>query len=609
MSTRSRTAAALMLCLSSGLALAASPNDRPSALLRDSVHAMGGDAPGHGFIAADVINAVPKFHPSQILVRFEPFADRAAIAPALEAAGVQQVVRSIDLVPGLQVLAITPGTVEETCAALRQIPGVRYAEPDRVRFTHAQNTPYGIPMVNADIAWANHGTGAGAKVCVLDTGVDTTHPDLPPTVAAQSFVPGLTVEDFNRHGTHCSGTVLGLNNDEGVIGVAPGASLMIGKVLNNGGWGTDAWIVEGIDWAVANGADVISMSFGDDEPNQAATDACAAAAAAGVLLVASAGNEGTASPRYPATNPGVMSVAALNSDSTLASFSNFGPLLSISAPGVGVESSTPAIQTRVFFSAASRNAQNLSGSRGGSLPPTEVVDCGLGLTAADFPPTVSGKIAHIRRGSATFQVKATNALAAGAIGVLISNSSGGTSTFTGNLNDTFVIPVFGISQNDGNLLLAGGITATMSQTNVGHQYELLSGTSMSCPHVSGGAALLIGLFKSTGLTPALPPASTRWILEQTATDLGDPGRDDTFGHGLLNVKAAADYLAGRVRCRGDLNADSACDDADFTIFAGLYNDLISPGGPWTGGDLNGDGNCDDADFTVFAGTYNDLICP
>jgi hypothetical protein len=77
----------------------------------------------------------------------------------------------------------------------------------------------------------------------------------------------------------------------------------------------------------------------------------------------------------------------------------------------------------------------------------------------------------------------------------------------------------------------------------------------------------------------------------------------------LNVKAAADYLAGRVRCRGDLNADSACDDADFTIFAGLYNDLISPGGPWTGGDLNGDGNCDDADFTVFAGTYNDLICP
>lgn len=604
-----RAVAVLVLFIVSGLALAASPNDRPSALLRDSAHALEGDAPGHGFIAADALRAIPAYHPSQILVRFEPFADRAAIAPALEAAGVRQVVRSINLVPGLQVLAITPGTVEETCAALRQIPGVRYAEPDRVRFAHAQNTPYGIPMVNADIAWANHGTGAGAKVCVLDTGVDTTHPDLPPTVAAQSFVPGLTVEDFNRHGTHCSGTVLGLNNDEGVIGVAPGASLMIGKVLNNGGWGTDAWIVEGIDWAVANGADVISMSFGDDEPNQAATDACAAAEAAGVLLVASAGNEATANPRYPATNPGVMSVAALNSDSTLASFSNFGPLLSISAPGVGVESSTPIVQTRVFFNAANRNAQNLSGSRGGSLPPTEVVDCGLGITAAEFPPTVVGKIAHIRRGGATFQVKAANAVAAGAVGVLISNNSGGTTTFTGNLNDTFEIPVFGISQNDGNLLQAGGITATMTQTNVGHQYELLSGTSMSCPHVSGGAALLIGLFKSTGLTPALPPASTRWILENTATDLGAPGRDDTFGHGLLNVKAAADYLAGRVRCRGDLNADAICDDSDFTLFAGLYNELISPGGPWTGGDLNGDGTCDDADFVIFVGTYNDLICP
>jgi subtilisin family serine protease len=609
MSNRSRAAAALMLCLSSGLALAASPNDRPSALLRDSAHAMGGDAPGHGFIAAEVLNAVPKFHPSQILVRFEPFADRAAIAPALDAAGVQQVIRTIDLVPGLQVLAIAPGTVEETCAALRQIPGVRYAEPDRVRFAHAQSTPYGIPMVNADIAWAGHGTGAGAKVAVLDTGVDTTHPDLPPTVAAQSFVPGLTVEDFNRHGTHCSGTVLGLNNDEGVVGVAPGASLIIGKVLNNGGWGLDSWIADGINWAVTQGADVISMSLGDSVPNQAAEDACVAAIAAGVVVVASAGNESTADPRYPASYPGVMSIAALNSDSTLASFSNFGPLLSLSAPGVAVESSTPTVQTRVFFNATSRNAQNLSGSRGGSLPPTEVVDCGLGLVAGDFPAAVNGKIAHIRRGNGTFQLKAANAVAAGAVGVLISNSSGGTSTFTGNLNDTLLIPVFGISQNDGNLLQAGGITATMSQTNAGHQYELLSGTSMSCPHVSGGAALLIGLFKSTGLSPALPPASTRWILEQTATDLGDPGRDDTFGHGLMNVKAAADYLAGRVRCRGDLNADTLCDDADFVVFAGLYNDLISPGGPWTGGDLNGDGNCDDADFVVFAGTYNDLICP
>jgi serine protease len=402
--------------------------------------------------------------------------------------------------------------------------------------------------------------------------------------------------------------VFGLNNDEGVVGVAPGASLMIGKVLNNGGWGLDSWIADGINWAVANGADVISMSLGDDVPNQAAEDACVAAIAAGVVVVASAGNESTAAPRYPASYPGVMSIAALDSSAALASFSNFGPLLSMSGPGVAVESSTPIVQTRVFFNAANRIAQNFSGSRGGSLPPTAVVDCGLGLTAAEFPPAVNGKIAHIRRGSGTFLLKASNAVAAGAVGVLISNNSGGTTTFSGQLNDTFFIPVFGISQNDGNLLQASGITATMTQTNVGHQYELLSGTSMSCPHVSGGAALVIGLFKSTGLTPALPPASTRWILENTATDLGDPGRDDTFGHGLLNVKAAADYLAGRVRCRGDLNGDGVCDDGDFVLFAGLYNDLISPGGPWTGGDLNGDGACDDADFVIFAGTYNDLIC-
>lgn len=618
MSNRSRAATALSLCLASGLAsalaLASSPNDRPSALLRDATRSIDGDAPGNGFIAAEVANAVPAFHPAQILVRLDPFTDRAAAAESLAAAGVREILDAIPIVPDLYVMSVEPGTVEQVVAALNATPGIRYAQPDHFRKALAQSTPYGISLVNADIAWAKHGTGTGAKVAVLDTGVDTTHPDLPPTLLAASHIPGLPVEDWNAHGTHCSGTVLGLDNDIGVVGVAPSATLMIGKVLNNGGYGLDSWIAQGISWATANGADVISMSLGGDTPDQATQDACDAAQAAGVLVVAAAGNSASAAPSYPAAYSSVVSVAAVDSNSALASFSNFGPLISLSAPGVSVQSTVPLFNTRVNFLSTVRNATLLTYSQGGSIS-APAIYCGLGLTAADFPPDVAGKIAHIRRGSAngitgTFQLKTDNAVAAGAIGVIISNNSGTTSTFAGTLANGATVPVVSISLNDGNTLQANsGTVATIFQQTTGHDYAFFNGTSMACPHVAGGAALLIGLFKSTGRSPALPPNSTRWILERTAIDLGSSGRDDTFGWGLMNVKAAADYLSGRIRCRGDLNADSVCDDADFVVFAGLYNDLISPGGPWTGGDLNGDGTCDDADFVIFAATYNDLICP
>ena len=154
-------------------------------------------------------------------------------------------------------------------------------------------------------------------------------------------MPGVTVDDFNQHGTHCSGTVLALDNTDGVVGVAPRASLIIGKVLNNGGYGLDSWIASGIDWAVAQGADVISMSLGGDTTDQALQDACLNAFNAGVLVVASAGNDASANPNYPASYPGVMSISAVDSASQLANFSSFGPLVSVTAPGVSVLSTTP----------------------------------------------------------------------------------------------------------------------------------------------------------------------------------------------------------------------------------------------------------------------------
>lgn len=606
--------AALLISTLCGTCVAGSQsgrvNDQPVSFSKSSLESLDGFQPGMGFASREVIEAVPKFHPSQIMVRMEPFVDRAAQDATLRAAGAGQTLRTIGIVPGLRVVSVEPGTVEEVCARLNGQPGVRYATPDYVRRANAQTVPYGISLVKADIAWAKYGKGGGAKVAVLDTGIDLSHPDIPATLATASFVPGLTVDGYNRHGTHCSGTVLGLDNTEGVIGVGPSASLIIGKVLNNGGYGVDSWIATAIDWAITQGADVISMSLGEDIPDPALEEACLNAFNAGVLLVASAGNEADSEPRYPACFPGVMSISAIDSSSQLASFSSFGPLVSVTAPGVNVLSSVPTVSTTVTFSNIARPAQNFTGARGGSLTGT-VVYCGFGSTPADFPASVAGKIAHIRRGNnTTFQAKAQNALDAGAIGVIISNNTGGNSGFSGTLNSHIPIPVSSISQNDGNALQALTLpTATLDQSITGHTYEELSGTSMSCPHTSGTAAVLIGLFKSVPQPAPLPPASLRWIIEQTAADLGAPGRDDFFGFGLVDVKAGAEYLYGRAVCRGDLVSDGFVDDTDFVAFATFYNDLISPGGPWTGGDLNGDGFADDADFVEFAASYNELLCP
>ncbi|WP_344215941.1 S8 family serine peptidase [Kribbella sancticallisti] len=218
----------------------------------------------------------------------------------------------------------------------------------KVRKTLDQSVPY----VGAPRAWQAGFDGAGTTVAVLDSGVDADHPDLAGAVKAQkNFTDSPDVSDHDGHGTHTSSTVAGrgVASNGRNKGVAPGAQLLSGKVLNDYGSGDLSWIIAGMEWAVAEGADVISMSIGTSEPVDC-TDPMAAAvdrisAASGVLFVVAAGN--LYGPAETISSPGcaasALTVAATDLTGSTADFSSRGPVMGnhavkpdIAAPGVDI---------------------------------------------------------------------------------------------------------------------------------------------------------------------------------------------------------------------------------------------------------------------------------
>lgn len=514
-------------------------------------------------------------------------------------------VASIELVRGVRILEVERGRAQETLAKLRSNPGVMYAEAAAPVRKCAQEVPYGISMIDATDVWPRWGMGGGVRVAMMDTGVDRAHPDIGAAVSAVSFVPGQTVDDFDGHGTHITGTLLARNNTIGVVGGAPGAGLLVAKILDNNGDGDTARAISALDWAVANGAKVVSMSFGGPEFSQAMSDACDAAADGGLLLIAAAGNDGASTPFYPAMYPSVMAVSGVDGSGVLAPFSNFGPHISVAAPSVEVKSTVPVVGWTATWNNTTHEAAQL---RGGTIETVSApaIYCGNGGTPASFPVAVEGNIAHIRRGATPIGEQVQNALNAGAIGVVISNSEPG--GFTEPFSPHVLIPVASISQEDGDDLEANdGAMMTLNQFTSGHDYALLSGTSMAAPHVASVAALLLGNFVPGSGRPALPASTVRFAIEHSADRAGP--RNDQYGWGIVNANAAASYLHGRVRCPGDFNADNIVDDSDFAVFAAEYNELVTPGGAYTGGDVTGDGVTDDADFAVFAARYDVLLCP
>lgn len=273
--------------------------------------------------------------------------------PAAEAFSIQAAdqVLSQHQVNAIMHLDIVQASVAElNRSQLRELekhPAVEYIELDHKRFLSdvitpmAQTTPYGITMVQANqVSDAN---SSNMSVCVIDTGYQSNHADLPSSgVTGASFQGhGNWFSDGNGHGTHVAGTIVALDNNIGVVGVLP--SGLVGlhnvKIFNDSGnWTNASNLIQAIQSCQNAGAKVVNMSLGGGSSNITERNAMNNFNNSGMLLVAAAGNAGNTSFSYPASYDAVVSVAAVNSSKNLASFSQRNSQVEISGPGVNVAS-------------------------------------------------------------------------------------------------------------------------------------------------------------------------------------------------------------------------------------------------------------------------------
>ncbi|MDA1278238.1 MAG: S8 family peptidase [Verrucomicrobia bacterium] len=285
---------------------------------------------------------------------------------------------------------VPPGILRK----LQNDPNVAWIEPDQVYEASAKPTakggkqpppqpdqtiPFGIDRIDASANPKFMASPVNVDVAVIDTGIDLSHPDLN-VYKNVSFVRRVkTGNDDNGHGTHVAGTVAALNNGIGVVGVAPGARLWAVKVLDRNGSGYLSDVIKGVDYVTANSAsiEVANMSLGGGN-SLALNTAIADSVGQGVVYVVAAGNSADDASYYsPANSPDVLCVSAIvdtdglcggqgpatgyGADDTFATFSNYGSVVDIAAPGVDVLSTYKG-QSYAVLSGTSMASPHVTGA-------------------------------------------------------------------------------------------------------------------------------------------------------------------------------------------------------------------------------------------------------
>ncbi|HEX6930213.1 MAG TPA: S8 family serine peptidase, partial [Gammaproteobacteria bacterium] len=483
---------------------------------------------------------------------------------------------------------------EAALAGLRNNPNITYIEEDPKRFLMSQSAPYGIALVQADDL-ALQPASANRTVCIIDSGYSLGHEDLPANNVngTNDSGTGNWFTDENHHGTHVAGTVAALDNALGVVGVfrSENVNIHIIKVFGADGWAYSSTLVAAAEDCESAGANVISMSLGGSFSSRTEENYFAAANDRGVLSVAAAGNDGNTRHSYPASYPSVVSVGGVDEAKNLYTSSQRNDEVDLAAPAVLVRSTVPMGTGSDATVTAGGNGFagiGMEGSPTGSAT-GPLVDCGLGASAC---PGGGGQVCLIQRGDISFAEKVQACEAGGGVAAVIYNNVAG--GLSGTLGTTVTsIPSLGVSDTDGAALtglLGSSATVVVDAGN----YAYFDGTSMATPHVSGVAALVWSSF--TGCTND----EIRNALISTAEDLGDAGRDNSFGHGLVQARAAYDYLAAN-GCGGGGDPGPG----DITLSANTYKvkgvqhvDLSWSGAASSNVDVYRDGN-------VIATTPND----
>ncbi len=331
--------------------------------------ARGTRPPEREFLKMTAIReASPGYARDRVLVKFKPSLSTQSVLPTLAAYGS----RGITTIPRVDVVkARVPAnsSVEEFVAALKRNPEVAFAEPDYRTFIQATpndeyfrlqyalansgeaNGPPGSPQprVNADIgavaAWEWTKGLSDVVIAVLDTGVDLNHPDIANKLVSPGhdfFNNDDSADDDHWHGTHVAGIAAAeTDNGQGIAGVAWNCRVLPVKIVGADGEGSYSSMIEGIVWAADQGAGVINLSVGGDEPSDALHAALKYAYDLGVVIVAAAGND-SPSVTYPAAyDDYCLAVAATDAADAVADFSAPGSQVDVAAPGVDVLSLIP----------------------------------------------------------------------------------------------------------------------------------------------------------------------------------------------------------------------------------------------------------------------------
>ena len=436
--------------------------------------------------------------------------------------------------------------------ALRSDPRVKSVEEDPRRYPMAQTRPYGIDMVRAPEAWASGHTGGGAMVCVIDSGIKADHEDFAGLNILGGYPTGWN-SDSCGHGTHVAGTIAAQDNTTGVVGVATGGLSMYFVQVFSGascGWSYASDLIDAANRckSAADSAGkklVINMSLGGSGSSTAESNGFQNLYDAGVLSIAAAGNDGTSAggtvdaQSYPASYSSVMSVAAIDSSKALASFSQENSPVEIAAPGVAVLSTYPIASATAsvggtgYIVSGMTNTPQLS--RTGAI-----VNGGTCESVGSW----SGKVVLCQRGNISFEQKVLNAQNGGGVAAIVYNNAPGSFGGTLSTPTQTTIPSVSMSQEDGQEIVASKLGQSANVNTISNNntsaYASLDGTSMASPHAAGAAAVIW----SSNLSAT--NQQVRDAMTSTAEDLGNPGRDISFGYGLVNIPAAIAALGGPV---------------------------------------------------------------